>query len=216
MRTQSITRELSRFIYGLSFKDLPNEVVDRAKNRILDALSIAIAGRDFPIPRMGLNLVRNNKGKATVFTHNLRLPAVDAALVNSLLANTLSQGDFAYGAHAGAVVVPATIAAAEEEGGTGAEVITAVVAGYDIMARIYLGAPSIAHTFRATSVYGPFGTATAAGKLLKLNEDGLTNALGLAANLSSGLLATFQSGTMETQFHGPMAVSYTHLRAHET
>ncbi|MFC1981684.1 MmgE/PrpD family protein [Chloroflexota bacterium] len=68
--------------------------------------------------------------------------------------------------HPASVIMPATIAIAEEQGSTGEETITALVAGYDLMARTYSVAPTIAPRFRPTLVFGPFGAA--AGKLLRL------------------------------------------------
>jgi 2-methylcitrate dehydratase PrpD len=76
-----------------------------------------------------------------------------------------------------------------------------------MMGRIYLGAPSnsIIPRFRGVPVFGPFGAAATAGKLLKLNEDQLTSALAYGANFASGLTECWIAGTMEGFFHGGMA-----------
>ena len=201
MNSHSIGRQLAKFVYGLSFQDLPNEVVGRAKNLILDALAIAIAGHGLPYAPIALKIVKGNKGSATVFTYGLRAPAMDAAFVNALLINSIGQDDTLYMFHPGTVVIPAALATSEEEGRSGAEVITAIVAGYDVMGRLFLGAPHIVPRFRGVSVFGPFGAAAASGKLLELNEDQLTNAFGYAANLSSGFAECWIAGTMEGKFH---------------
>lgn len=205
MKTQSISRDLARFVYSLSFRELPNQVVDRAKNLILDALATAIAGLDLLYYHIGLELVKDNKGNTTIFGHGLRVPAIDAAFINSVLLASIGQSDELCRGHPADVVLPATIAVAEQEGSSGAEAITALVAGYDIFARIFWGAPSIIPRFRATPVVGPLGAAAAAGKLLRLDEDQLTNALGYAANFSSGFPECYTAGTMESRFHAPMA-----------
>lgn len=205
MGSQSISRDLARFAYNLSFADLPNEITSRAKGCILDGLATAIAGRDLPVPRVALDLVKNSKGKATIFTHDLSVPAIDAAFVNALLINGMSQDDFAYKSHPGAITIPAAIAIAEEEGSSGADVITSVVIGYDIMGRIYLGGPTMLPSFRATGVTGTIGAAATAGKLLKLNESQLTNTLGCAAVFSSGFGEGFLSGTMEAKLNVGMS-----------
>jgi 2-methylcitrate dehydratase PrpD len=75
----------------------------------------------------------------------------------------------------------------------------------EIMGRLFLGAPSIVPRFRGASVFGPLGAASAAGKLFGLNEDQLANALGYAANLSSGLSECWIAGTMEGKFHTGLA-----------
>jgi 2-methylcitrate dehydratase PrpD len=208
MEPQDVSMKLAKFVYRLSFGELPQEVVERTKSLILDALSAAIAGHDSNHTKIALGIVKDNKGNATVFGHGLRVPAVDATFVNSVSTTSIGQDDWAstYWAHPGSVVIPAAIAVGEQENSSGAEVITAVVAGYEIMGRIFLGAPSpIEPRFRSTTVIGPFGVAATAGKLLRLNEDQLADALGYAANFASGFRECFITGFMERKFNDAMA-----------
>ena len=205
MTTETISKQLAKFIHALSFEELPDDVVDEAKMRLLDALSTGIAAHDFPCPRLSLDLVKGNKGEATVFMHGHRLPAIDAAFVNGNMVQGLGQDDAFLASHPASVIVPATIAIAEEQGSTGEEAITALVAGYDLMARTYSAAPTIAPRFRPTPVFGPFGAAAAAGKLLRLDEDQLTSALGLAANFSSGFTEGWTCGTTEIRLQPGIA-----------
>jgi 2-methylcitrate dehydratase PrpD len=202
---ESITRRLAKFVTGISYENLPREVTDRAKMLILDALGNAIAGRDMPSSRMALELVKGDIGNVTVLTHPYKVPTQDASFANSVLAFSTSQDDFLFSFHPGIVIIPTAIAVAEQEASSGAELMNAVIAGYELMGRVYLGAPDIAAGFRGISVFGPFGAAAAAGKLLRLNEDQLTHALGYAANLASGLTQCLKSGTMEPYFHGGFA-----------
>ena len=206
MNSQSISRQLARFVCSLSFQALPNDVVSRTKTLVLDAFATAIAGRNVPYASLALKAVKNFKGHSTIFSYDLRAPAMDATFVNAVLVSSIGQDDMLYMVHPGAVVIPAAFAGSEEEGGrTGAEVITAIVAGYEVMGRVYLGAPHIVPRFRGVSVFGPFGAAAACGKLFRLNEDQLTNAFGYAANLSSGFAEGWIAGTMEGKFHNGLA-----------
>ena len=205
MNPVSISRQLARFVSGLSFQELPQEVVTRAKTLILDALGTAIAGRNLPFSALALRVVKENKGSATVLTYSQKVPAMDAAFVNSLLVTSIAQDDMLYIFHPGAVVIPAALAISEAENRSGSEVITAIVAGYDVMGRVFLGAPDIVPRFRGVPVFGPFGAAAASGKLLGLGEDQLTHALGYAANLSSGFAECWRAGTMEGKFHNGLA-----------
>jgi 2-methylcitrate dehydratase PrpD len=205
METPSISRRLAKFIKTISFEELPKDVIERTKILILDALSTTIAGHNSTYVKIGLELVKNNKGNTTIFTYDYRVPAIDATFINSLLANSIGQDDMQYKSHPGAIVVPTSLTLAEQEGSSGSDVITAVVAGYDIIGRIYLGAPSIIPRFRGIPVLGPFGAAATAGKLLQLEEDKLTNALCYAANFSSGFTEGLISGFMEPKFHTGMA-----------
>jgi hypothetical protein len=63
------------------------------------------------------------------------------------------------------------------------------------MGRVYLGGRDMPAKFRSTPVFGPFGAAAAAGKLLKLDEDQLTSALGFAANFAGGMTQCWLDGT---------------------
>ncbi len=205
MKTESLSKKLARYIHDLSFHELPGEVVERAKDRLLDALAIAIAGRNSPYYRIGATLVGNEHGKATVFFHSLKLRAVDAAFLNAIMIDTIGATDTLGFAHPGGPVISTALALGEEEGRSGADVLTAIVAGYDIMTRIWLGKESITPRFRGLSVFGPFGAAAVAGKLLRLSEDQLKNALGYAANVASGLTECWLAGTMEAKFHAGLA-----------
>lgn len=205
MVKESITRSLAKFVSGMSYENLPDDITHRAKNLLLYALGSAVAGRDMPCSYIALELIKGNRGNSTIFTYDLKVPQSDAAFVNATLTNATSQEDCLFTSHPGTVIVPTTIAVAEQEGSSGAELISAMVAGYEVMGRVYLGAPSITPRFRGTPVFGVFGAAAAAGKLLGLNEDQLTNALGYAANFASGLNQCWIDGTMEGHLHAGVA-----------
>jgi 2-methylcitrate dehydratase PrpD len=90
--------------------------------------------------------------------------------------------------HPGTCIVPAAFAAAEAEGATGKEFIMGLVAGYEVMERMaadYI--PTVmARGFHAGPVFGIFGAAIAAGKILRLTEDQLNSTIGLCTNLAGG------------------------------
>ena len=205
MERPSINRILARFICGFSFNQIPSEVIRRAKNLILLSLGTAIAGRDLPYSMIAVKLVDGSRGNATIFTYRHQVAAKDAAFANAVLACGIAQDDMLFTFHPGTVNVPTAIAVAEQEASSGAELITALVIGYDVMGRIFLGGPNIRQGFRTGSVFGPFGAAAAAGKLLKLNEDQLTNALNIVANFASGLGQWGVDGTKERDFFDGLA-----------
>jgi len=205
MPQETISRSLARFVYGLSYDTLPAVLPRRVKNLILDALGTAIAGRDMHSSRMAVSLLKDNRGDCSVFGHRAKVPALDAVFVNAVLLNALAMEDFLFSLHPGQVNVPTAFAVAEQESRSGKELITALVAGYEVMGRVYLGGRGMPAKFRGTPVFGPFGAAAAAGKLLKLNEDQLTSALGFTANFAGGLTQCWLDGTMEGNFHAGVA-----------
>jgi 2-methylcitrate dehydratase PrpD len=201
MEKISLARRLARFILNVSCEDLPDEVKNRAKNLLLDALGAAITSRDLPWHRMALESLRGSRGNATIFNYNLKTSAPDAAFVNATLACSTAHEDMLFKVHPGPVIIPTAIAIGEQENSSGAEVLAALVAGYDVLGRLYLGGPDINPGFRYSAIFGPFGAAAAAGKLLKLDENQLVNALGYATNFAAGLMEGLSAGTMEVNFH---------------
>ena len=93
MGSGSLSRDLARFVNSLSYEILPEEVVEQAKLRILDALSCSFAGRDQPWSRIAVDLVRNNRGDATIISYEPKVPTVDAAFANGFLAHSILQED---------------------------------------------------------------------------------------------------------------------------
>jgi 2-methylcitrate dehydratase PrpD len=197
----TVSQQLAEFIHTTSFGDLPPAVVEMAKSRVLDSLATAIASRDLPVPKVALHFVNGSRGEATIFGHALRVPAIDAALVNGTLINGTTQDDFLAKSHAGAVVIPAGMAIAEEEGCSGQDFLTSVVLGYDLVARAYLGGPGMLPRFRASGVAGAIGAAATAGKLQGLSVSGLVNALGLSTMFASGFGEGFHAGTMDVKLN---------------
>ena len=200
MAEETISRRLSRYIDEISFADIPDDVVERAKGRLLDSLSCAFAGYNLPWSKIAVETGRQSRGKCTVLASEEKVAAMEAAYINGVLAHSILQEDTGAGGHPSTIITPAVLAVAEQEDSSGIEVLLAIVLGYDISERISLGeALSIKKGFRGT-FFGSFGAAAAVGKLMGLSQDQIANAIGHVANLSSGLLETWWSGTMEAVF----------------
>ncbi|OZI34258.1 hypothetical protein CAL29_12000 [Bordetella genomosp. 10] len=197
----TVSEQLAAFIQATTTAGLRPDIVELAKSRVLDAIATALTARGLPVPALAAAFVQGNRGNATVIGSRAGVPAIDAALVNATLVNGSSLDDFLEKSHPSAVVVPAALAVAEEQGASGADFLASVIAGYELVGRAYLAAPGMLPRFRATGVAGAVGAAAAAGKLLKLDQAGLMNALGYAAMFASGFGEGFLSGTMEVKFN---------------
>jgi 2-methylcitrate dehydratase PrpD len=200
------TRQLARFVSKLSYSELPPAVTEQAKICILDALGSMLLGSTQPWGKIILEYVRslNGKPECTVVGSNVKAVAGDAALANGTMAHGFEVDDVYIPGihHPGVVVVPAALAMAEREGSTGEELITAVVAGYDVMNRVGAAATK-SHMMRGffpTGTNGSFGAAAAAGRLLHLTEDQMTDALGIAGCQSAGLFEGVKEGRMTKRF----------------
>ena len=127
-----------------------------------------------------------------------RVPAPEAAFANATIGHALDFDDssFILGGHPSVVIYPALLALAEERGLTPAAVVDAYLVGLEAMLRI--SAAVNLHLYEKgwhpTAALGVFGAAAGAARLLRLDAERVSHALGLAAALSSGFKASF--GTM--------------------
>ncbi len=183
------------FVFRLRYENLRPDVVFQAKKVILDTLGVSLAGyRLMEFPRLIIDYIQGLGGtpEATVIHTKRRYPAVHAAFANAACAHSLDMDDgHRFGAlHPGTVIVPAALAAAEMAKADTKELITGIVAGYEVMIRIgmAINPSSLNRGFHATGITGPFGAAAAAGSILKLNQEEIVGAFGTAGLQGSGLL----------------------------
>ena len=140
------SRTLARFAGKLAYEDLPETVVEKTKELILDQLGCQLAGSTLPWTRPAYEYVAEGKGgrqESTVINYGLRTSAEDAAFVNACFGHgTMGDDtDSICHAHFGSIIMPAALALGEREGITGRELIKAVVVGYEIASRIGAAAP---------------------------------------------------------------------------
>ena len=191
----SISRQFARWVTGLRYEDLPPEVVDRAKGLTLQALASALLGSQLPAGRQAIELVTQEEAGVpngvTVMVDGARATKAGAVFANAELILAGGKWDtFRMLTHPGTCIVPCAFAAAETERASGRDFVTGLVAGYEVMARMAADfIPTLmARGFHAGPVFGIFGAAVAAAKIMRLTEDELTNAIGLCVNLAGGNL----------------------------
>jgi len=197
----SLSREFAAFVAKLTCEDLPPEVVDRAKGVTLQALSSALVGHDMPASRQALALMQEEEigggGAASVLCHGEKLTKAGAAFVD---AETIFAGGkwdtFRMLTHPGIAILPAALVAAEVEGASGREFLTAVAAGYEVMERMAAEfIPTVmSRGFHAGPVFGIFGAAVAAAKLQRLDENQIHSTIAQCVNLAAGNLEGARSG----------------------
>jgi 2-methylcitrate dehydratase PrpD len=191
----TLASELAGFTAGLSFDDLPEHIVEAAKIRILDTIGSGIWGRHEGGSGGLMSLVDELGGnaEASVWGEKIKIPAIWAAFINGFSSFYVADTDRFCGSHGGAVVVPSAMALAERRNVSGKQLITAVVVGYEVFARVGLALyPAISRKgFHTTGVIGPLGAAAAASKILRLDSEKTTNALSIAALSGMGLGEAF-------------------------
>ncbi|MBI2986145.1 MAG: MmgE/PrpD family protein [Deltaproteobacteria bacterium] len=195
------TETLARFAANLEYDAIPKDVLDRTKRQILDIIGVALAGSTQPVGRLVANFVQRTGGtpECTVWGTQLRSSPPQAAFANGVFSHALDYDDmWLPGAHPTGVTFPATLAVAEVLGASGRELLVAQVAAYEIMGKLHSCAGKRGG-WHPTPVFGTFGAAAAAGKLLNLEPLSLQMALGIAASEASGI--SLHSGTMTKPFH---------------
>ncbi|MBI2854116.1 MAG: MmgE/PrpD family protein [Chloroflexi bacterium] len=200
-----VTEELVQHITHTEFNNLDAETVEHAKKRIIDVIGCSFAGTKSPVfPRI-IDLVREWGGKPESTLLALRggkLPAHNAALANSVLASALDFDPLhsmydgkTQGGHISGTTVPAALAAAEQRNASGKQLITALVIGDDITARLMAASeysPSKGKTtgWDPESTIATFGTTGIAASLWDLDQRETHNALGIALNEAAGSIET--------------------------
>ncbi len=197
----SMSRTISGWVESLTYEDLPPEVIDRAKGVTLQGLSSALLGHAMPEAKQALAMMQEEEagggGAATCLVSGAKLTKAGAALVN---AETIFAGGkwdtFRMLTHPGCAILPAALVAAEVTGATGKQFLTGVAAGYEIMERMAADfIPTVmSRGFHSGPVFGIFGAAIAASKIMGLDANVIHGAIAQCVNLASGNLEGIRSG----------------------
>jgi 2-methylcitrate dehydratase PrpD len=180
----SATQELIEFVQNLDYGLLPTSVIAQAKRCVLDLMGVAIAGSQTEMARASKQFARGQfgSGDAALIGSRSKMSEVGATWVNSICASALDMDDGHRQAmgHPGAAVIPTALAVAETTGATGRDLLTAVVAGYETATRVSIAMlPGHRAGRYSTGLWGGFGSAAAAGKLLQFDAARFQSALGI-------------------------------------
>jgi 2-methylcitrate dehydratase PrpD len=216
----TLSGHLAAFVAGLRYEQLPRDVVDRAKSAVLDTLGASLAGVATPEGRRtvaALNACAPGD-LCTIWGSRVRAGVPGAALANGTHAHARELDDYGGCGHSGAVVVPAAVAAGEHRGISGAALLTAIVAGYDVAARVMDAAGTYkrhnARGWHSTGTVGSFGAAAAAAKALDLDAAATAHAIGIAGSFTGGLWAFIVDGAMTKRLHAGKAAENGVLAAY--
>jgi len=205
--------QLGEFVARLRFEELPPAVVDKAKAFVNHAVTVGLVGADNArtaaarravIEHESLVARRVGAGQgATLWVDGTRVTRAGAAFANGVAVAVNNQCDsYHMLTHPGVLIVPAGLATAEGVGRTGRELLTALVAGYEVQCRCARDfIPSTpAHGFRASPVYGILGCAATTARLLGLDAQGITHAIALAASFAGSLIEGQRTGARDADF----------------
>jgi len=211
VQSQTAAEQLAAFSVSVAFEEIPDEVVRAAKNHLLDVVGCGLAAHALDNGAAAREVVVGLEGppEASLIGASQRVPAPSAALANGMLMHALDFDDTHSEsiAHVSTVVAPAAIAAAENRSCSGRELLAAIVAGGEIVARIGAAASGGFHArgFHPTAAAGVFGATAAAARLDGLGPAAAASALGLAGSTACGLFAYLDAGTATKPFHAGWA-----------
>jgi 2-methylcitrate dehydratase PrpD len=203
---------LSRFVAETAFDQLPAEVVESVKLRVLDTVGICLAATGEGLGDGVAEFVAASGGReaAHLIARGGSYPAQQAALVNGTLAHSLDFDDTHLPSvlHPSASIVPAALAMGEAAGRSGPEVIAAVALGIELTVRLGMGGYLseggniwFERGWHATSICGTLGAAAIGAKLLGLAAPGIRDALGIAASMAGGVIEANRSGGTVKRLH---------------
>ena len=205
----AVTRRLARYVVNSQPDDIPAAVTREAQRALLHWIGCSLGGCRHEAVETALAAFGEFSGPrtATVIGRSERVDILLAALLNGISADVLGFSDTHLKTviHAGGVIGPAALALAERERVTGRDFLHAFLLGIEVACRVGLAVYPwhYARGWHITGTAGTFGAAAAAGKLLGLDEQRMTWALGIAATQAAGLREMF--GSMSKSLHGGRA-----------
>lgn len=198
---------------NISYDDLPFDVVNAAKNLILDTISVGIAGSSGAgiAPLLQILTDQGGKPESRAWVFGDQLPAIVAAQMNATMIHAPDFDDTHDPGviHVGVTSVPTAFAMADKIGGvSGKQLITAVTLGVEIASRLCLAntVSMFERGWHYTTLHGNFNAAAVAGKLMGLKLDEMVSAFGLAYHQAGGNLQGLIDGTLAKRFGPGFAV----------
>lgn len=204
-----VTEQLAKFLRRTRYEDIPPDCVQTAKLCVLDFLGVSLLGAKEPAATILNDFLSRGGGppESTILYYGRKSSAMSAALANGTFGHALDfDDDSSTGAgHLTTCIAPALLALAEKLGRGGREILLCFVLAYEvgsILART-LEPEETQRGWHATSTIGTFAATAGAAKLLRLGENQIAQAFGIAATQTSGLRRNF--GTMCKPFHAGKA-----------
>lgn len=199
-----LTKRLGEQVSAMATAGVSQEARDAARLSVIDSVAVMLAGR-LESPVGIVRQLGRTSGRAIEVGGFERCGPDSAALINGIAAHVLDYDDVALRGHPGAVMVPALIALAGHVGASGARLLDAYVAGYQVWSDLVFRDEDIHHLkgWHPTGVFGAVGAAAACSALLGLDARACSHALGLGASMSAGIMANF--GSMAKSLHAGRA-----------
>src|SRR5271155_5323806 len=204
----AIAEHLAQKICALDVAHLPHAVRRKCEDLLIDVVGLAVTARNEDYVKAALSAC-DDDGPCTAIGHARTLSAACAAIVNGTAIHGEDFDDTFEGGpvHAGAVIVPAVLAACERHGLDGRAALLGIAVGVETMCRLSLVAPTRTHKagFHPTAVFGAMGAAAGVGAALKLSPRQMVDALGTVASMAGGIIEYLAEGAWTKRLHAGWA-----------
>jgi len=190
----NLTKHITQHILSYTYDAISPEGIEVAKHCILDWIGVCLAAQDQAVTKMLRDELCEDRAASTLIGGGFAT-SYNACLINGAAGHVLDYDDTnpSFMGHPTGVLLPALLALGEELGSSGKEILEAFVTGYEagcLLASV-LGIPHYQQGFHGTATVGTIGAAAACAKLMGLNEQQTSHALGLATCQSAGLKSMF-------------------------
>ncbi len=204
----AIAERLAERIAAVDLKRVASAMRTKCEDLAVDVVGLCLTARRLDYVESTLAAC-DDDGPCTAIGHARTLSAAGAALVNGTAAHGEDFDDTFEGGpvHAGAVIVPAVVAACERHRPDGTAALTGIAVGIETMCRLGLVTPKLVHKagFHPTAVFGAMAAAVGVAAALDLDRRGIVNALGIAGSMAAGIIEYLAEGAWTKRMHAGWA-----------
>jgi 2-methylcitrate dehydratase PrpD len=204
----SVAETLAQKIVALQPGSLPAATARKCEDLLIDVVGLCVTARNENYIRSALAGC-DDDGPCTAIGHARILTAVGAAFVNGTAAHGEDFDDTFEGGpvHAGAVIVPAVLAACERHNPDGRMALIGIAVGTEVLCRLSLVVPKAVHKagFHPTAIFGAMGAAAGVGTALGLNAKQIVDTLGIAGSMAGGIIEYLAEGAWTKRLHAGWA-----------
>jgi 2-methylcitrate dehydratase PrpD len=204
----SVAETLAEKIVALKPGALPPLTTRKCEDLLIDVIGLCVTARHEDYIESALAGC-DDDGSCTAIGHARTLTAAGAAFVNGTAAHGEDFDDTFEGGpvHAGAVIVPAVLAACERHNPDGRMALIGIAVGTEVLCRLSLVVPKAVHKagFHPTAVFGAMGAAAGVGAALGLNTRQIVDALGIAGSMAGGIIEYLAEGAWTKRLHAGWA-----------
>src|SRR5580704_1848804 len=200
----AVAEHLARKITALDPARLPAPVRRKCEDLLIDVIGLCVTARREPYVTSAI-AGWDDEGTCTAIGHARPMSAAGAAFVNGTAAHGEDFDDTFEGGpvHAGAVIVPAVLAACERRALGGQAALLGIAVGVETICRLGLVAPKMVHKagFHPTAIFGAMAAAAAVAATLKLDETQIVDAWGIAGSMAGGIIEYLADGSWTKRLH---------------